>query len=149
MKKILYLMSLISIGVASAGAVVVFESPEQAVRALEDAYAMRNADAAVAARDFDEEARRMLLRVKPGLESQPDILKQTAGVLELGYRQELKQKTFSRFTGVRCTITKVVPIDVTLVQVFEDCTLKNGAVSKERLHVAKTKNGWRVITVPD
>lgn len=125
------------------------ESPEEAVRALEDAYARRDANAAVAARDFTEEARRMLRSLGSGLEKEADILKQTAEVLELAYRKELKENTFRRFKGVRCTITSVVPVENALVKVLEDCTSKNGKVSKEHLHVTRTANGWRVITIPN
>jgi hypothetical protein len=71
-----------------------FEKPEDAIRALEDAYLRRDANGAVAARDFAEEARRMLLRLDAKLASEADILKQTAEVLELGYRKELKDSIF-------------------------------------------------------
>lgn len=81
--------------------------------------------------------------------SEPDILKQTADVLELGYRKDLRDSIFRRFRGVRCTITSVVPVEESLVKVLEDCTMRNGALSKEQLFVAKTANGWRVITIPD
>jgi hypothetical protein len=73
-----------------------FDKPEDAIRALEDAYVRRDANAAVAARDFVEEAKRMLVKIDAKLASEPDILKQTAEVLELGYRKELKDSTFRR-----------------------------------------------------
>jgi hypothetical protein len=126
-----------------------FDKPEDAIRALEDAYVRRDANAAVAARDFVEEAKRMLVKIDAKLASEPDILKQTAEVLELGYRKELKDSTFRRFSGVSCTITRIVPVEDSLVKVLEDCTMKNGTISKEQLFVARTTNGWRVITIPN
>lgn len=139
---------LLALSAASTVGAATLESPEEAVRALEEAYARRDANAAVAARDFTEEARRMLLSMGSGLEKEADILKQTAEVLELAYRKDLKENIFRRFKGVRCAITSVVPIEDALVKVLEDCTLKAGEVSKEHLHVARTANGWRVITIP-
>jgi hypothetical protein len=139
---------VLALGLAKSAAANNFESPEDAVRALEEAYVRRDTDAAVAARDFTEEARRMLVRLGPGLEGEADILKQTAEVLELGYRNELKKSTFRRFEGVRCAITSVVPVEEKLVKVLENCTLKSGQVAEEILFVARTANGWRVITIP-
>jgi len=140
---LLWILSL-----ANSVAATTFGSPEEAVRALEDAYARRDADAAVAARDFTEEARRMLVRLGSGLDTEADILKQTAEVLELAYRKDLKESIFRRFKGLRCAITGVVLVEDALVEVLEDCTLKTGRVSKEHLFVARTANGWRVITIP-
>lgn len=74
---------LLALSAASTVGAATLESPEEAVRALEEAYARRDANAAVAARDFTEEARRMLLSMGSGLEKEADILKQTAEVLEL------------------------------------------------------------------
>ena len=140
---------LLALSAASTLGAATFESPEEAVRALEDAYARGDANAAVAARDFTEEARRMLLSLGSGLEKDADILKQTAEVLELAYRKELKEVTFRSFKGVRCAITSVVPVEEALVKVFEECTSKTAEVSKEHLHVVKAANGWRVITIAD
>ncbi len=42
-----------------------FDTPEDAVRTLEAAYSDKNLDAAVAAKDFEEEARLMLLKINP------------------------------------------------------------------------------------
>jgi hypothetical protein len=68
---------------------------------------------------------------------------------ELGYQKELKDSTFRRFSGVRCAITRIVPVDDSLVKVLEDCTMTNGTLSKEQLFVARTTNGWRVVTIPN
>ncbi len=126
-----------------------FDKPEDAIRAMEDAYVRRDANSAVAARDFAEEARRMLVKIDPKLALEPDILKQAAEVLELAYRKELKDSTFRGFSGVHCTITTIIPVEDSLVKALEDCTLKNGTISKEQLFVARTANGWRVITIPN
>jgi len=139
---------LVALSAAGTVGAVALGSPEEAVRALEDAYARRDANAAVAARDFTEEARRMLLSMGTGLEKEADILKQTAEVLELAYRKDLKENIFRRFEDVRCAITSVVPVEDALVKVVESCTMKGAEVSKEQLHVVRTAKGWRVITIP-
>jgi hypothetical protein len=147
--KVRAISLLLALGAAGIAGAANFESPEAAVRALEDAYARRDANAAVAARDFTEEARRMLQSIGSGLEKEADILKLTAEVLELAYRKDLKENIFRRFKSVRCAVTSVAPVEDALVKVLEDCTLKSGEVSKEHLHVARTANGWRVITIPN
>ncbi|HEY4370045.1 MAG TPA: hypothetical protein VGN07_22630 [Steroidobacteraceae bacterium] len=90
----------------------------------------------------------MLKKIGPGLDTEADILKQAAEVLEIGYRKDLRETIFRNFKGVRCAITGVVSVEETLVKVLEDCTLRNGQISKEHLFVAQTKNGWRVIAMP-
>ena len=78
-----FLSFLLGLSAAQVVNAVGFNTPEDAVRALEQAYIQRNADAAVAAKDFVEEARLMLQNMNPSLANDADILKQTAEVLEL------------------------------------------------------------------
>jgi hypothetical protein len=126
-----------------------FASPEEAVRAMEAAYARGDADAAVATRDFSEEARRMLAHISPALAGDPDILKDTAHTLELGYRQDMREKLFPEFKRVTCTITQVTYPEANLAKVAEDCTIPGKGVSKGHLYVFKSALGWRVITLAD
>jgi hypothetical protein len=75
-----FLSLLLGLSAASQASAVGFDTPEDAVRALEQAYIQKNADAAVAAKDFVEEARLMLQKINPKLASDAEILRQTAVV---------------------------------------------------------------------
>src|SRR6185436_6487708 len=66
-----------------------FKTPEGAILCLEDAYRRRDIEAAVACKDFEIEAILVLLETVPNLANDAKIIKQTALVLELDYRNEL------------------------------------------------------------
>jgi hypothetical protein len=122
-----------------------FTTPEAAIKALEAAYANRNIADAVAAKDFDEEARLMLLRIKPELAEDADVLKQTAEVLELSFRKQIDKDGFSDFTTLKCSLSMPDHVSETLVKVTETCLWPDGITSVEDLHVSKGANGWRVV----
>lgn len=124
-----------------------FTTPEAAIRTLEAAYANRNTDEAVAAKDFNEEARLMVLRINPELAGDAEVLKQTAEVLELAFRKQLKDIGFPDFSSLTCSLSKPEQVTDTLVKVTETCHYQNGETSVEVLHVTKGSNGWRVVVV--
>ncbi|MBL0122453.1 MAG: hypothetical protein IPP88_06870 [Betaproteobacteria bacterium] len=71
-----------------------FSTPENAIKTLEAAYIKKDLEAAVAARDFLNEAKLMLKNINPEFANDPEILKQTTEVLELSFRKEMKEAGF-------------------------------------------------------
>lgn len=125
-----------------------YSSAEAALRALETAYMHEDLEAAVAAKDFDYEARAMLQSRKP-LEN-PDValVKQTAEVLELAFRKQIKLEGFPDFRSLACSIVKKTALQPDLVELVEECVSTNGDKSRDILHAAKTARGWRVVVLP-
>jgi hypothetical protein len=149
-RRLRYLfMALVALSMEGSASAATLATPEEAVRAMEAAYASGDADAAVATRDFAEEARRIYLQANPAFLAEGDILKETARVLELGYRKDLREKVFPLFKHVTCVITQVTYLEADLANVSEDCTISGKAISKEHLHVFKSALGWRVVHLPD
>ncbi|MGO9930989.1 MAG: hypothetical protein ACLPV8_04140 [Steroidobacteraceae bacterium] len=138
------LLGLSSASVVAAGG---FDTPEDAVRALEQAYVHKNADAAVAAMDFVEEARQMLQKINPALANDLEIIKQAAEDLELSFRNELRTKGFPDFGKLRCSFVGKTQISPELVKLTEQCVFPDGGKSVQTLIVTKRDLGWRV-TVP-
>src|SRR6185436_13427613 len=68
-----------------------FTTPEGAILCLEDAYRRRDIEAVLACKDFEVEAVLLLLQTMPENVSDPEIIAQTAKVLELGYRKEISE----------------------------------------------------------
>jgi hypothetical protein len=134
-------------GAATAGAVG-FDTPEDAVRALEQAYAEKNADAAVAAMDFVEEGRQMLQKINPALANDVEIIKQTAEVLELSFRNELRTKGFPDFGRLKCSFVEKAQISPELVKLTEQCVFPDGGKSVQDLLVVKRALRWRVTLPP-
>jgi hypothetical protein len=122
-----------------------FDTPEDAVRALEQAYAAKDADAAVAALDFVEEGRQMLQETNPAAANDPEIIKRTAKELELEFRSDLQKKGFPNFGKMSCTFASTQQMAPGLIKLSEQCVAVDGARFMEKRIVIKKDIGWRVV----
>ena len=141
----------ILLGLSAASAVSAgnyFATPEDAVRALEQAYIQRSADAVVAALDFVEGGRQLLQETNPALANDPDSIKQTAEVLELSFRDELRTKGFPDFGRLKCSFVGKAQLSPGLIRLTEQCVFPEGGKSVQDLIVMKRELGWRVVLVP-
>lgn len=124
-----------------------FSTPEGAILMLEEAYQKKDLEAAVAAKDFMIEARVMLVEKGMDLEKNKELLKKTAEVLELSFRYYIKKDGFPDFTGLKSTFEEKKPYkdfkDVWIIT--EVCTYPDGGISKQKLLIATTEQGWRVL----
>jgi hypothetical protein len=143
-----FLSVLLGVSGASTVGAVGFDTPEDAVRALEQAYVEKNADAAVAALDFVEEGRQMLQKINPALANDVEIIKQTAAALELSFRNEVRTKGFPDFGKLKCSFVGKARISPELVKLTEQCVFPDGGKSVQDLLVVKRDLGWRVTMPP-
>ena len=141
----------ILLGLSAASAVSAgnyFATPEDAVRALEQAYIQKSADAVVAALDFVEGGRQLLQETNPALANDADSIKQTAEVLELSFRDELRTKGFPDFGKLKCSFVGKAQLSPGLIKLTEQCVFPEGGKSVQDLIVMKRDLGWRVVLVP-
>lgn len=126
-------------------------TPEGAVLSLEDAYRAGDIEAAVRCKDFNEEARMMLGKLETDFSGDKDLVAQTAEVLELGFRAEMKNDGFPDFRGITSTFPKKEKYDGRddLVELTEFCKHSSGEATTNTLHVYKSPGGWKVITLVD
>lgn len=106
-----------------------FDTPEDAERALEQAYVQKNADAAVAVMDFVEEGRQMLQKINPTLANDPDAIKQAAQGRELAFRNELRTEGFPDFANLNCSFVGKTQIAPGLVKLMQQCVAPDGSKS--------------------
>jgi hypothetical protein len=125
-----------------------FDTPENAVLALEQAYIQKSADGAVAAMDFVEEGRQMLQKINPTLANDPDAIKQAAEGRELSFRNEIKTKGFPDFDRLKCSFVDKAQIAPALVRLTQQCETPAGTRSTQDLLVTKGELGWRVTLRP-
>jgi hypothetical protein len=128
-----------------------YTSPSAALKSLEAAYIHNDIEAAVAARDFAAEAREMLLVISKGdttISKDPGILKQTADVLEKGYRLEMKSKGFPPMATLQCQVLEQAPKRPDLVPMVETCIWPDKSRSTETVYAIKTPAGWKIINLP-
>jgi hypothetical protein len=143
-----YLRLLLVLTAASAAIAGGFDAPEDAVLALEQAYAQKNADSAVAAMDFVEEGRQMLQKISPTLANDPAMVKQAAEGRELAFRNELRAKGFPDFVHLKCSFAGKMQIAPGLVKLTQQCVSSDGAKSVQDVLVVKSELGWRVTLRP-
>ena len=125
-------------------------TPEGAILTLEDAYRAKNLDAALACRDFDLEAKFMLERVGDGAFTEDgEMVRQMADVLKLGYTTEIGN-SFPDFREVKSEFSDKQPYkgNADVVELTETCTSAGGS-SVNKMVVAKTDDGWKVLTIPE
>jgi hypothetical protein len=133
---------------ASTADAVGFDTPENAVLALEQAYIQRNADSAAAAMDFVEEGRQMLQKINPALANDPAMIKQAAEGRELAFRNELRAQGFPDYLHLKCSFVGKTQIAPGLVQLTQQCLSSADAKSTQDLLVVKSSQGWRVTLRP-
>jgi hypothetical protein len=139
------LLALTATSATSAGG---FDTPEDAVKALEQAYLQKNADDAVAVMDFVEEGRQMLQKINPTLANDPAMIKQAAEGRELAFRNELRTKGFPAFNDLKCTFAGKKQIAPGLLELTQQCVSSDGAKSTHEMLVVKSELGWRVTLRP-
>jgi hypothetical protein len=122
-------------------------TPEGAILCLEDAYRAKDVDAAIACKDFRTEARLMLEKFGklPKDKIDTELVGKTAEVLELAYRQEMKKNGFPDMTGVTSTFPTKEPHQQDIVVVTAVCKYPDGGTSQQKILVALTDKGWRVL----
>jgi len=143
-----FLSVLLGLAATSAVNAGGFDTPEDAVRALEQAYVQKNADAAVAAMDFVEEGRQMLQKINPTMANDPEIIKQSAQARELAFRNELRTKGFPDLAKLKCSLVGKAHISPELVKLTEQCVFPDGGKSLQDLFAIKRDLRWRVTMVP-
>ena len=124
-----------------------FSTPEKAIVSLENAYRAGDLEAAIRCKDFKIEARLMLESISklPKDQIDDELVGKTAEVLELGYRTEIKGKGLPDMRGVRSTFPNQEPGGKNIVIVTEVCHYPDGGTSSQKVLVAKTEQGWRVL----
>jgi len=140
-----YLWVLLGLAAAVAVNAGGSASPEDAVRALEQAYIQKNEDQAVAALDFIEEGRQILQETNPALANDVETIQRTAAVLEISFRDELRTKGFPDFHDLKCTFVRKTQISPELIKLGELCVSPNGGKLTQDLIVMNRDNRWRVV----
>jgi hypothetical protein len=139
---------LLVIAAAPTANAIGFETPVDAVLALEQAYVQKNADSAVAVMDFVEEGRQMLQKINPTLANDPDMIKQAAEGAEQAFRAELRTHGFPDFSQLKCSFVGKKQIAPGLVELTQQCFSPDGTKSLVAQLVMKSETGWRVTLRP-
>ncbi len=121
-------------------------TPEGAVLVLQAAYADRDVNAAVNAKDFRIEAELWLKENYPDRDTST-FIDDMAGVFEGNFRKDIQENGFPDFTGLATAFVKTHPESDTLSRVWVRYSDVNGKSFQQVLRVARTGKGWKVINL--
>ncbi len=121
-----------------------FTSPEGAILCLEDAFRRRDIEAAIAAKDFNTEARLMLQKTGFKEHMDDEMITKTAEALVASFRAHTTER-WPDFEGLESFFTNREPHSDKVVIVTEVCRFPDGGFSQQQMLVAETAQGWRVL----
>lgn len=119
------------------------ETPEGAILAIEKAYNNKDIDAAIACKDFFEEAKSLLSVMK--IEIDQDIINETAEVLKLSFINNIEEHGFPDFSTVQNAFPERKKVDETHWVITEVCWYPDGGKSVQLLNTYKSPKGWVVL----
>ena len=122
-----------------------FSTPEAAIKSLESAYSSKDMKKILEARDFEAEAKLMLMGINPDLAKDPEMLKQTEEVLLLGSKQEI-ESNIPDFSDLKCELKEKKVLENGVVQFNEICQFPDKGYSEQLVHAYKGSRGWRFIS---
>ena len=133
---------------ASTSMAVDLSTPQAALQSLELAYARMDIEGAVAAKDFNFEARELLVNLRKIGTPDQAMIEETAKVLELSFRKHIRNSGFPVFGNLRCSVIHEQTLREGLVQMVEECVFPDGGKSRDTVHAAKSAEGWRIVIFP-
>ncbi|KRT13968.1 hypothetical protein ASU31_22200 [Pedobacter ginsenosidimutans] len=119
------------------------ETPEGAILAIEKAYKNKDIDAAIACKDFFEEAKSLLSVMK--MEIDQNIINETAEVLKLSFINNIEEHGFPDFSTVQNAFPERKKVDETHWVITEVCWYPDGGKSVQLLNTYKSPKGWVVL----
>lgn len=120
-----------------------FKTPEGAILCLEKAYDNQDLEAALACKDFNEEAKIMLSTLS--MEIDEEMVSNTAEVLELSFINNIKEHGFPNFSNLQNAFPVREKIDDTHYIITEVCWFPDGGISIQKLNTYKSAAGWKVL----
>jgi hypothetical protein len=123
-----------------------FSTPEGAVLCLEETYRRRDIEASVACRDFVAEAK-VWLQERGHLSEQKkeEILPQTVKAMEKSFRDALAKGPTIDWARAKTYFLPREPYGDGLVVVNKVTQEADGSLFSQRILLAETSNGWRIV----
>ena len=123
-----------------------FSTPEGAVLCLEDTYRSRDIEAAIVCRNFAAEARLWLQQRHMSQAMKDEMLPKVTITMEKSFRDSLAKQWPMGWEGSKSFFPKREPLADGVISVSEITLRPNGSFSRQQILVARTTNGWRVVT---
>lgn len=118
-------------------------TPEGAILCLEDAYTAGDLDAAVACKDFRNEAH-LMLDQQSDFSKEEDLLLDMTNVLELSFREHMLENGMPSFEGVLRAFPERIQVTEDAYLITEVCYHPEGRRTIDKLLVTRYEDEWRV-----
>lgn len=125
-----------------------FSTPEGAILCLEDAYDEQDIEKALECKNFEEEARMLLLEMNDRCRGR-EILETTANILRTAFIKSLQKDGFPVFKDLRRAYPYRKKITDNLYLITEVCIFPNGTKSQQQIYTFKGEDGWRVLNIKE
>lgn len=130
-------------------------TPQGTILLVEKAYRESDIETVLKYKDFELEAKLMLAKSSPELADQDEIVETIAGSLATGFRKEIEEIGFPDFSNSTSEFSAAQAYpdgnddDEDLVYVIEKVTFEDGQVQTERIVLAKSGKGWKLVITPE
>jgi hypothetical protein len=121
-----------------------FTTPEGAILCLENAYKNKDINTAIKCKDFKIEAKLMLQKLNNSLDNDPEVVNKTAETLELSFKK-FTTASWPDFKGIKSHFVSKEPHSDKIMIITEIFKYPDGSTSKQKILVAETPIGWRVL----
>lgn len=118
-------------------------TPEGAILCLEDAYTAGDLEAAVACKDFRNEAH-LMLDQQTDFSKEEDLLLDMTNVLELSFREHMLENQMPSFEGVQRAFPERIQVTDDAYLITEVCYHPDGRRTIDKLLVTRFEDEWRV-----
>ncbi|MCW8129980.1 MAG: hypothetical protein KIS92_06460 [Planctomycetota bacterium] len=125
-----------------------FDTPEAALRSIEDAYRRKNVRAILACRDFHLEAKFVVRKLS---ETHPDyakMLEMNAGLCKTHFLSLLEEEGIPEWNGVGVKVTGKESLPDGMFVMSEELTLPDGSKLPQQSFVGKSKDGTYKVLMP-
>lgn len=128
-----------------------YNSPQEAIISLEDAYTGKDLHGVLAAKNFKAEAK-LILEKNNGDDYDPndkEALLETATLLELSLVTQLEKNGFPDFTGVRREFSNLYHIEGDLHAIMEELIYPDDTFFVNKIFLTVNNGIWKVAMVEE
>lgn len=127
-----------------------YNTPEEAIASLENAYNNNDLVAIINSKDFIEEAKFVLEEAKYEFDATDELLlEETAKLLQMGLTQSLKENGFPDFSHLKSELYGLEKVNDVIYVINQKITYPDNTTYKTRIFLSYKNNVWKVALIEE
>lgn len=126
-----------------------YNSPQEAIHSLEQAYRNKDIQGIVDSKDFIEEAKLVLEQTKINDEYDKDMLTETAKLLKLSLIKSIQEHGFPNFLNLETEVYGLQKFRNNIYVVNEKIIYSDGDIYETRIFLSVNNDIWKVVLVEE